>query len=136
MDGIARPRPDMRSEQRVVSAFGIRMAYILIGRWNIWWECPDASFSEVEANCFPGEDGNFVFSGFTPRLFEYSMMGCSPILIEGEYRRILDPWIHYIPVRRDLSDVEDALQATADWTAAKRRVKACYETLIDNPQFR
>ena len=97
---------------------------------------PGASFAEVEAACFPGEDGKFVFDGFTPRLFEYAMMGCSPILTEGEYRGLLKPWEHYIPVKQDFSNVKDALEETKDWHAAQRRIRACRDALIANRALR
>ena len=99
-------------------------------------EHQDASYEEVEAACFPGEDGRYIFSAISPRLFESAIMGCCQILVEGEYLGLLRPWEHYIPVRRDFSNVEDALEATADWDAAKRRVAACYETLVENPSLR
>ncbi len=38
---------------------------------------PDALFEEVADACFPGEDGRYVFSAISPRLFESAMMGCS-----------------------------------------------------------
>ena len=38
---------------------------------------PEATFEEVEAACFPDEDGRHVFSAVSPRLFESTMMGCS-----------------------------------------------------------
>ena len=97
---------------------------------------PGASFTEVEAACFPGEDGRYVFSTVSPRLFECAMMGCSQILIEGEYLGLLHPWEHFIPVRQDLNDVADAIDATADLGAAKRRIDACFETLVQNPSLR
>ena len=97
---------------------------------------PHASFDEVEAACFPGEDGKYVFSALTPRLFEAATMECSPILIEGEYGGLLQPWEHYIPVKQDLSDVQDAVEATKDVDAAKRRIAACREALIENPSLR
>ena len=97
---------------------------------------PKASFEEVETACFPGEDGRYVFSTVSPRLFECAMMGCCQILIEGEYLGLLKPWEHFIPVQEDLSDVEEALDATADVSAAKYRIAACYQTLIENPALR
>ena len=97
---------------------------------------PSASFEEVEASCFPGKDGQHTFRAISPRLFESAVMGCSPILTEGEYLGLLRPWEHYIPVRLDLNDVEDALDAMVDSEAAKRRVEACYETLVHNPMLR
>ena len=93
-------------------------------------------FKEVEAACFPGQDGKYIFSAISPRLFEAAVMGCSQILVEGEYMESLEPWVHYIPVRSDMSDVDDALDAMSDVEAAKGRAEACIETLIDNPALR
>ena len=99
-------------------------------------ERKDASFEEVKAACFPGEDGRYVFSAVSPRLFESAMMGCSQILVEGEYLGLLRPWEHYIPVQPDMRDVEDAVEAMGDLYAAKRRVAACHETLVENSSLR
>ena len=96
----------------------------------------DVSFREVESTCFPGQDGRHVFSVVSPRLFESAMMGCSQVLVEGEYLGLLVPWEHYIPVRFDLSDVDMALDAMRDVDAAKRRIAACQETLVENPALR
>ena len=88
---------------------------------------PYASFRAAEAACFPGADGTYVFSAVSPRLFESTMMGCSQILLEGEYMGLLRPWEHYIPVRGDLRDVTEAVKAMADLNGAKRRAVLCYE---------
>ena len=47
-----------------------------------------------------------------------------------------NPWDHYIPVREDLSDVEDAVLAMEDIDAAKSRVAACDEAIVENPSLR
>ena len=93
----------------------------------------DVSFEQVEAACFPGEDGRYIFSAISPRLFESVVMECSQILVEGEYIGLFEPWVHYIPVRSDLSDVDEALDAMRDVEAAKRRIVACKEVVHDNP---
>ena len=97
---------------------------------------PNASFRETEAACFPGEDGTYVFSAASPRLLESAMMGCSLILTEGEHLGLLQPWEHYIPVREDLRNVEDAVKAMSDLDEAKRRVALSYEVLVENPALR
>ena len=96
----------------------------------------DVRFDEVEAACFPGEDGRYVFSAVSPRLFESVMMGCCQILVEGAYLGLLHPWKHYIPVRPDLSNVEEAIEAMADLQEANRRIEECYDILVDNMEFR
>ena len=97
---------------------------------------PDATFEEVESACFPGEDGRYVFSAVSPRLFESTMMGCGQILMEGEYLGLLRPWEHYIPVQEDFRDTQTVLEAMEDAGAAKRRAEACYEELIGNRNLR
>ena len=99
-------------------------------------EYKHASFEEVRRACFPGEDGRYVFSAVSPRLFESVMMGCSQVLVEGKYLDLLRPWEHYIPVRADMSDVEQAVEAMKDWKSAKRRAILCYENLVDSSLFR
>ncbi|MCH7620384.1 MAG: hypothetical protein IH870_00635 [Chloroflexi bacterium] len=66
-------------------------------------EHPDAAFEEIEAACFPGEDGRYIFSAVSPRLFEAAMMRCGQVLVEGAYLGVLKPFEHYIPVKPDLS---------------------------------
>lgn len=97
---------------------------------------PEASFEEVERACFLGEDGRYVFSMISPRLFESAMMRCGQLLVEAPYLGALEPFEHYIPIKADFSDVSDAIELTRDAEAAKRRIEATYETLISSPAFR
>ena len=99
-------------------------------------EYPHASFEEIERACFPGLDGKYVFSAVSPRLFEAAMLQCCQILVEAPYLGVLKPDEHYILVKADLSNVSDAVDQMRDVEGAMRRIKACYETLIDAPQFR
>ena len=50
----------------------------------------DVPFEELEAACFPGEDGRNVFSVVSPRLFESATMRCSQILVRGKYLGLLE----------------------------------------------
>ena len=97
---------------------------------------PDADFEEIEAACFPNEDGRYVFAGFSPRLFEAAIMGCCQILVEGEYRGILRPYEHYIPLKRDCSNIEEVFRLMQDEAKAERRIRATYQTLVEDPQYR
>lgn len=97
---------------------------------------PGASFEEAEQACFPGADGRHVFNAISPRLFEAAMMKCGQILVEAPYLGVLEPHEHYIPVKPDLSDIEDAVAQMRDHAGARRRIAACYAALIATPQFR
>ncbi|GAA0599811.1 hypothetical protein [Caenispirillum bisanense] len=97
---------------------------------------PGASFEEVEAACFPGEDGKHVFPGFTPRILEAAMCGCGQILVEGEYLGVLKPYEHYIPLKKDGSNLDEVFEIIKDEEAAQRRIDATYRILVENPRFR
>ena len=97
---------------------------------------PDASFEEVEQTCFHGEDGRYIFSAISPRLFEAAMMRCGQLLVEAPYLGALEPFEHYIPVKADFSDVSDAIDLTRDANTAKKRIDATYEALISSSAFR
>ena len=97
---------------------------------------PAASFEEVEAACFPGQDGRHVFSAVSPRLFEAAQMRCCQIQVEAPYLGVLRPLEHYIPVAPDLSNVGDALDLARDHAGAQLRAERTYQALIDTPEFR
>ncbi|MFN7178300.1 hypothetical protein [Hyphomonas sp.] len=97
---------------------------------------PSASFEETEAACFPGLDGVHVFSGFTPRVLEAAVCEASQVLVEGHYLGAIEPETHYISLKSDLSNLDAVLDSLADEKAARRRIKACQEALVQNPDFR
>lgn len=73
-------------------------------------EHPGASFEEVEAACFPGEDGGVDCFAIGPRHIEACATRTCQVLVEGDYHGVLKPWKHYIPIRRDLSNLDDVLE--------------------------
>ncbi|MBI1394004.1 MAG: hypothetical protein GC152_14805, partial [Alphaproteobacteria bacterium] len=97
---------------------------------------PGASFDEIEAACFPGLDGQHVFSGFTPRILEAAVCGASQVLVEGDYLGVLEPGVHYLPVKQNGSDIETVLDGLGDRAAALARIAACDRILVDNSEFR
>jgi hypothetical protein len=72
-------------------------------------EHPDASFDQVEAACFPGLDGSFGLRVISPRHLEACATRTCQILVEGDYNGILKAEEHYIPLREDLSNLDEVL---------------------------
>ena len=91
---------------------------------------PDAALDEVEAACFPGRDGEIDYRAISPRHLECCATRTCQVLVDGEYNGILRPGRHYIPLRADLSNLDqvlDAVQADAD---RERLVEAAYEDVV------
>jgi hypothetical protein len=74
---------------------------------------PDTPFEELEAACFPGRDGELALFAISPRHLEACATRTVQILVEGEYSGVLKPGIHYIELRRDLSNLDAVLDQVA-----------------------
>jgi hypothetical protein len=96
-------------------------------------EAPHASFEEIEAACFPDQDGRYHFSAVSPRLFEHALARSGQLLAAGRYLDVLRPWEHYLP----LDETSDEMfRQMRDGRTATRLIEACYETLIATMEFR
>ena len=97
---------------------------------------PEAEFDEVEAACFPGQDGLYEFTAISPRILEASALQSGQILVEGEYSGILTPWEHYLPLKPNAENFEDIHHEIKDTANSSRRISACREAILDCPQLR
>jgi hypothetical protein len=76
-------------------------------------ERPETSFEELEAELFPGRDGELSLFAISPRHLEACATRTAQILIEGDYNGILEPDRHYLPLRRDFSNLDELLDVVA-----------------------
>lgn len=97
---------------------------------------PEATFEQIEDACFPGLDGVFEFPGVGPRLFEAAALGCGQILVEGEHRGLVRPWVHYIPLKRDFSNFDEVFAAMANRDRVLDMIAATQDDLVASPKFR
>ncbi len=97
---------------------------------------PDAGFEEVEAACFPGEDGRRVFSAVSPRVFEAATVRCGQILVEGTYLEEMEPWVHYLPIDEQCETAPEILDKMRDREAMRRMIDACYDAIVATPRYR
>lgn len=74
-------------------------------------EHPDASFDEVEQECFPGLDGGLHYVAISPRHLEACATRTCQVLVEGEYNGVLVPGRHYLELKRDFGNLEEVLDA-------------------------
>lgn len=99
-------------------------------------ENPDASFSEFEAACFPGEDRKWVFSATSPRILEAALLRCGQILVEGSYLDGLEPWEHYLPIDENCDSAPAVFERMRDVAAMERMIESCHQTVIESKKFR
>jgi glycosyltransferase involved in cell wall biosynthesis len=98
-------------------------------------EHPGASFDEVEAACFPGEDGRLALFAISPRHLEACTTRTCQVLVEGSYNGILEPDRHYIPLRSDLSNLDAVLDSLGDEARRRRMVEAAYRDVVESGRY-
>jgi hypothetical protein len=93
-------------------------------------EHPGASFDEVEAACFPGEDGRLRLLAISPRHLEACATRTCQVLVEGDYNGILRAGEHYIELRSDLSNVDGVISQMADEDQRRRLTDNAYRDVV------
>lgn len=87
---------------------------------------PDLTFEQLDARMPQGWD-DYEFFAISPRHLEAVITKTAQILVEGRYSGALEPGLHYLPVKRDLSDLDEALERTADGELVDRMAERAYE---------
>ena len=57
------------------------------------------------------------------------------MLVEGDYSGVLQAGVHYQPVRRDLSDIEAALDLSRDPVRAQAMVDRAHDEIVASGRF-
>jgi len=98
-------------------------------------EHPEASFAEVEAACFPGQEGSLNLMTISPRHLEACATRTAQALVEGEYNGILKPGIHYLPVKGDLSNLGEVCLAMRDEQLRDALAERAYADVVASRRF-
>lgn len=87
---------------------------------------PGATFEEVFEQCFAGATGYVSGKAISSRHFEPIGTKTCQLLVEGRYNGVLTAGEHYIAVRKDLSNIEEALEQFRDDGYRNRIVENAY----------
>ncbi len=91
---------------------------------------PGAGFDEIEANCFPGEDGKLALFALSPRHLEACATRTCQILVEGDYSGVLEPGTHYIELKRDFSNLNDVLANLRDGELREQITERAFNEVV------
>jgi Glycosyl transferases group 1 len=90
------------------------------------------SIEELEAGPQGRLEGNVYYRTASPRHFEAAAFGVCQILYEGRYSDVMEPGTHYIPLRKDFSNLGEVLEVFRDPEARRRITETARRDLIDS----
>lgn len=92
----------------------------------------NATYEEVHANFLSAHEGNLLINTISPRAFEAICLRTVLILHPGEYSKVLQPWIHYIPLAKDFSNFEEVAGLLHDTGYLEAMADRAYRDIILN----
>ena len=94
---------------------------------------PGATADELWQEIVRPHEGNVTHRTLTPRIIEAIMCRTALILYPGEYRRILQPWEHYIPLEKDGSNDAQVAALVKDDVQLSAMIERAYRRVVDDP---
>ena len=96
---------------------------------------PDAKFEEVQQAILAPHEGRIVLNQISPRCFEAAALRTAMVLFEGHYSHVLEPWRHYIPLKKDFSNISEVTAAIRDDALLQALVDRTYREIALNPEY-
>lgn len=98
-------------------------------------EHPQATFEEVQRKFLAPHEGRVRYNQISPRCFEAAALRTAMVLYEGQYSGVLEPWRHYVPLRKDFSNFDEVLRALRDADKLQQIADRAYEEVARNEAY-
>lgn len=96
---------------------------------------PNASFEESRQACFRNMDNKIHYAALAPRHLEACATRTCQLLVEGEYNGILKPMQHYIPIKKDFSNIEEVLKMVKEDKLRREIVENAYRDIVASGKY-
>ena len=108
----------------------VRIAYEQLVAKN-----PRISFEELSAKVLDKWEDNIFYRTISPRHFEAAAFRICQILFEGSYSGVMQPMVHYIPLKKDFSNFDEVIRLFKDTQIRRELTENAYRDLIASGQY-
>ncbi|MCG2576275.1 hypothetical protein LZ012_04630 [Dechloromonas sp. XY25] len=98
-------------------------------------EHPDADFESVHECFLQGRDETIHMNQISPRIFEAIALRAGLVLFEGNYSGVVRPWEHFIPLKKDFSNVDEVFSALEDLPSLEAMIQRAYDDVIASGKY-
>lgn len=96
---------------------------------------PDTGEQQLYDEIVSKEEGSLGLEVLSPRHFEAILNGCGQILVESDYNGVLQPWKHYLPLKRDFSNLDELLGLVADEPLRLEMLENCKRDVLASSRY-
>lgn len=96
---------------------------------------PNVSEDRLYQDVVLPHEGRLFYRTISPRHFEAAALGACQILFPGTYSGIMEPDVHYLPLAKDFSNLDEVLTRFRDEGERKRLTDNAHHDLIASGRF-
>ncbi len=89
-------------------------------------EHPEPPFEEVSEAVLAPYESNLPIRAISPRVFEAIALRTALVQFPGEYSGVVRPWDHYIPLEKDFSNMDEAVERIRDTRFLREMTERAY----------
>ena len=80
-------------------------------------------------------DHNYSYRTISPRHFEAAAFRICQVLFEGQYSGVLEPMVHYVPLKKDFSNLEEVIELIGDRCVREQIAENAHRDLIRSGNY-
>ena len=93
------------------------------------------SFDEFHERFLKGREGVIKMNQVSPKIFEAIRLRTALILFEGSYSGVVQPDLHFIPLKKDYSNVDEVFYKLADLNYLKAMADRAFSDVIGSGRY-
>lgn len=96
---------------------------------------PDMTYEDFSRRFLAGREGPVRMNQISPKVFEAIRLHVALILFEGEYSGIIKPDLHFIPLKKDFSNIAEVLAKVDDLDFLNSLTSRAYRDVIAEGRY-
>jgi hypothetical protein len=98
-------------------------------------EAKGVSFEDFHATHLTDIEGVVKMNQVSPKIFEAIRMGVALVCFEGQYSGVIQPDLHYIPLKKDYSNVEEVFAKLEDIPLLEAMTRRAFDDVIGSGRY-
>ena len=96
---------------------------------------PGLTYEEAFEKYLEPHEGRVRMNQISPKIFEAVALRTALILFRGEYSGVVKPDVHYIPLEKDYSNVDEVLEKLTDDESIRSMTDRAYRDVIESGEW-
>jgi len=109
--------------------------WLKIGIERISRANPKISFQEIAERVLAGHEGRVISNQMSPNLFEAIRVRTALVLFEGSYSGVIRPNEHFIPLKKDFSNIDEVIGKLQDDHYLTTLTERAYRDVIESGAY-